>query len=130
MHTRKIANNLRLLSIVSILLYVLFPPFSALPFSVGSPTGVLHGNVSEYALIPGKYTDILFGCIGNRLCILVILESVYTLILGTVHPPSYALYPEYLRIYGLPRLDPLWIRLDDGPVNGAKSGLELSLIHI
>jgi len=45
--TRKTANNLRLLSIVSILLSALFPPFSVYLSSAGAPTGILHGNVLD-----------------------------------------------------------------------------------
>jgi len=96
MRTRKTANNVRLLSIVSIPLYVLSPPFSIYLSSAGSPTGVLHGNVSKYYLFPSKYTYILLRYTKNRLYILVTLEPVYTSILGTVYPPSYTLYPKYL----------------------------------
>jgi len=96
MRTRKTANNLRLPSMVSVLLYLLFPPFSVLLFSAGLPNYVLPCNVFEYSLHPSKYTYILLRCTGNRLYILVILELVYTLILGTVSPPSHALHPGYL----------------------------------
>ena len=115
---------------VSVLLPTYFPPFSAHPSSAGLPTGVLHGNVSEYALIPGKCTHILLGCIGNRLCTLATLEPVGMSVLGTVPPLSRTLYPVCLRICESPRLDTLWIRLDDGPVNGVKSGLERLRIGI
>jgi len=94
MYTRKIANNLRLLSIVSILLSALFPLFLVCYSSAGLPTNVRYGNVFKYSLYPSKYTHILLRCIENRLCILVILEPVYALVLGTVYPPSYTLYPE------------------------------------
>jgi len=121
--TRKIANNLRLLSTVSVLLVIPFRLFSVYCSSAGSPTYIRPGNVFEYALIPGKYTYILLRCIGNRPCTLVTLEPVRSLVLGTSCPPSYALYPGYFWICKLPRLNPLWIRLDDGPVNSAKSSL-------
>jgi len=96
MRTRKTADNLRLLSIVSILLSALFPPFSVYLSSAGSPTGVLYGNVSRYSLNPSKCTDILLRCIGNLLYILVIPEPVRSLVLGIVYLPSHALYPGYL----------------------------------
>jgi len=94
--TRKTANNLRLLSMVSILLSALFPPFSIYLSSAGSPTSVLHGNISGYSLNPSKCTDILLKCIGNLLYILVTPEPVRSLVLGTVYLPSYTLYPGYL----------------------------------
>jgi len=98
MYTRKIANNLRLLSIVSILLSALYPLFSVYPSSAGLPTSVWYGNIFEYALISSKCTYILLRCIRNRLYILVILELVCTLMLGTVYPPLYVLYLESIRI--------------------------------
>ena len=98
MRTRKTANDVRPLSIVSIPLYVLSPPFSIYLSSADSPTGVLYGNASKYTLNPSKYTYILLRCTGNRLYILVTLELVYTLMLGTVYPPLYMLYPESVRI--------------------------------
>jgi len=122
--TRKTANNVRPLSIVSVPLYVLSPPFSIYLSSAGLPTGMLYGNVSECYLFPSKYTYILLRYTKNRLCILVTLGLVCTSILGIVYPPSYTLYPGCLWICKLPRLDPLWIRLDNSPVNSAEPSLE------
>ena len=99
MRTRKTANDVRPLSIVSVPLYVLSPPFSVYLSSTDLPTSVLYGNASEYALNPCKYTYILLRCTGNRLYILVTLELVCTLMLGTIYPPLYVLYPKSVRIY-------------------------------
>jgi len=95
--TRQTAHNFHLLSMVSILLFALFPPFLVCYSSADSSTDVRYGNVSEHSLIPGKRTHILFGCIENHLYILVILELMCTLILGTVYPPSHTLHSERVR---------------------------------
>ena len=38
---------------------------------------------------------IIVRCIGNRPYTLVTLEPVRSLVLGTLYPPSHALYPRY-----------------------------------
>jgi len=109
---------------VSVLLVIPFRPFSACYSSAGLPTYIRPGNVSEYSLIRDKCIGIPFRYTENRLYILVNLERVCTLILGTIYPPLYTLHPERARNYLLPYIDTLWIRLGDGLVNGAKSSLE------
>jgi len=81
---------------VSVFLVIPFRLFLVCSSSAGLPTYIRYGNVFRYSLHPSKYTYILLWCIRNRPCILVILEPVRSLVLGTVYPPSYTLYPRYL----------------------------------
>jgi len=104
---RKTTNNVRPLSFISVLLVILFRPFLACYSSAGLPTYIRPGNVSRNSLIHNKYISISLRYTKNRLYILVNLERVCTLSLGTIYPPLYTLHPKRARNYLLPYINTL-----------------------